>query len=176
MIIGLSGKKQVGKDTAGHYLDLVYKFKRVAFADELKKIAEQLSWDGNKDERGRKFLQDLGMVARNYNPDVWIDLAFRRLSVRPDTDFVITDVRFMNEVDAIRKCGGIVVRITRDDEIRDDVHASETELDNLEFDYVVKSVKGDYNSLYKQLDDIVESERSLENFLKGDGGFTQVST
>ncbi|KKL87298.1 hypothetical protein LCGC14_1936090 [marine sediment metagenome] len=168
MLIGLSGKKRVGKDTAGHYLELVHDFSRIAFADDLKKFAKKLGWNNQKDDRGRRFLQDLGMVARQYDSNIWANLAFQRiLKIHRQTgqnDFVVTDMRFLNEVNRVKQEGGIVIRITREDEISDDTHASETELDTYTgFDYRVQSVKGDFNALYKQLDDIVRKERVRES-------------
>jgi len=70
-------------------------------------------------------------------------------------NWIITDVRFPNEVEAIKKRGGIVIRINRNNypTERDDIkltqraetflsgnipeHESETALDNTEFDYVI---------------------------------------
>ena len=58
MLIGLSGKKRVGKDTVGHWLEIKHEFTRVSFAELLKKQAKRDGWNGKKDEKGRKLLQD----------------------------------------------------------------------------------------------------------------------
>lgn len=162
MLIGLSGKKRVGKDTCGHWLEVKHDFTRVSFAALLKKQATRLGWDGRKDERGRKLLQDLGMVVRNYDENFWVDAAFRELAKLERTTgqekFVITDVRFKNEAREIKEVGGIMIRITSPNEIVDDTHASETELDTYTFDYVIESVHGDLNSLYTRVDEIVAKE------------------
>lgn len=47
--------------------------------------------------------------------------------------WLITDVRFPNEAQAIKDRGGIVIRVDRDVELRD--HESETALDNYDFKY-----------------------------------------
>lgn len=104
---------------------------RVAFADELKRIArEQFGWDGVKDERGRRLLQVLGTEAgRAYRPDIWVERLFasRIATGEPDesgrsVDYmlaqrgarvVIDDCRFPNEVEAIRARGGRIVLVTR---------------------------------------------------------------
>ncbi len=159
MLIGLSGKKRVGKDTVGHWLEVKHDFTRVSFAALLKKQAKRVGWNGKKDEKGRTLLQDLGMVVRIYDEDFWIDAAFRDLAkfnrTTGQTNFVITDVRFQNEARRIKDAGGVMIRVTRPDEITDDAHASETDLDNYKFDYVVESVLGDLNSLYGRVDAIV---------------------
>lgn len=163
MLIGLSGKQRVGKDTVGHWLEVKYDFERVSFAALLKKFARKLGWDGRKDSRGRKLLQELGMVVRTYDENFWIDEAVRQMAKSERTigqeDFVVTDVRFKNEARYIKESDGILIRITRPDEITDDAHPSETELDDYEFDHVIKSVLGDLNSLYEQVEKIVNEER-----------------
>lgn len=162
MLIGLSGKKRVGKDTVGHWLEVKHDFSRVSFAALLKKQAKRVGWNGHKDEKGRKLLQDLGMVVRIYDEDFWVDAAFRELAKMNrktgQANFVITDVRFKNEARRIKDAGGVMIRITRPDEITDDLHASETDLDNYDFDYVIESVLGDLNSLYNTVDTIVVKE------------------
>lgn len=59
----------------------------------------------------------------------------------PLSKWVITDVRFPNEADAIKERGGIVVRINRFHSVVRDhnipEHPSETALDNYSFDYVI---------------------------------------
>src|SRR3972149_3172821 len=111
MLVGISGKKRIGKDTAAHYLEVKYGFRRVGFADVLKQHARKYGWNGKKDECGRKFLQDFGTVVRSYNPRFWIDAAFKfikRAEKEGYTDFVIPDVRFLNEVEEIKECAGFV--------------------------------------------------------------------
>ncbi len=162
MLIGLSGKKRVGKDTCGHWLELKHEFDRISFAALLKKQARRLGWDGKKDPKGRQFLQELGMVVRNYDEGFWVGEALREMvkieRKTGQTNFVITDVRFKNEARFIKENGGVVVRITSPNEITDDPHASETELDDYKFDHVIQSIHGDLNSLYKQVDDMIAAE------------------
>jgi len=164
MLVGISGKKCVGKDTAGHYLELKYGFRRIGFADVLKRYACKFGWNGQKDGPGRKFLQDLGMAVRTYNPTFWItqaDKQRKREEKAGYEDFVITDLRFRNEVEAIKEAGGIVVRIWSKTEITTDPHPSETELDDLiMMDYKIESVRNDYNGFYEQLDDMIATERA----------------
>lgn len=162
MLIGLSGKKRVGKDTCGHWLEVKHDFTRVSFAALLKKQARRLGWDGKKDPNGRRFMQDFGMVVRAYYEGFWVDEVLREMvkieRKTGQTNFVITDVRFKNEARFIKENGGIVVRITSPNEITDDSHASETELDDYTFDHVIESIHGDLNSLYTQVDAVVTSE------------------
>jgi hypothetical protein len=119
--IGLIGLAGSGKDTAADAL--MFTHYRCSFASRLKIIARQLGWDGEKDERGRAFLQDLGMAARKFNPNTWINLL--RGEVSPVIQqLVFTDVRFQNEADFVRSIGGIIVRIVRPGQIAEK-HESE---------------------------------------------------
>lgn len=161
MIIGLSGKKRVGKDTCGHYLELKYGFQRIAFADHLKKIAKKVGWDGKKDVKGRRLLQVLGEVVRDYNEQYWVDQVLATIQKKARegyTDFVITDMRFPNEVAWLREVGGVAVRVYSEDEITNDLHKSETALDNYDgFFARIESRRGDFDHLYQQLDKVYET-------------------
>jgi len=160
MIIGLSGKKRVGKNTVGMYLDLKHGIYNLSFAKKLKELARSLGWDGRKDEPGRKLLQDLGAVIRTYNEDYFVDYLQGELEKlkqeEPElTRFAITDVRFANEAAWVKSKGGVVIRVWGKDEITDDIHISETALDDYEFDYKIESIYGDFNDLYRKVDAII---------------------
>jgi len=160
MIIGVSGKKRVGKNTVGMYLELKYGYKPVAFADELKNAAKTLGWDGRKDDKGRVLLQHLGCLVRAYDPNFWIKKAEVRIAdliAHGQADFVVTDVRFPNEVEWVKSQGGVVIRVWSKTEISDDAHESETALDDYPFDFKVESIRNDFNHLYQQVDAIVEA-------------------
>ena len=108
--IGLIGLAGSGKDTAADAL--MFTHYRCSFASRLKSIARTLGWNGEKDERGRAFLQDLGMAVRRFDEDTWVRLLREEISP-PIQQLVFTDVRFQNEADFVRSIGGIVVRIVR---------------------------------------------------------------
>jgi dephospho-CoA kinase len=54
-------------------------------------------------------------------------------------NWIITDMRFPNEMQAVKANGGITIRVVRpsDKEIPLDLHPSETALDDAEFDYEI---------------------------------------
>jgi dephospho-CoA kinase len=111
--IGLIGLAGSGKDTAAKALYSLG-YMRYAFADRVKNLAWRFGWDGNKDERGRALLQNIGMAGRQYDPATWIK--YVELMIEHETDLgliVFTDVRFQNEADYVRGKGGIIIRIVR---------------------------------------------------------------
>src|SRR5690606_24823456 len=143
------GKKRSGKDTVAKALEPLG-FQRIGFADELKQMAleinplvpggvrlrgvvEDFGWEGAKELPGvRKFLQELGTSIRERDRSFWIRAAMMEIdsALVALRGVVVPDVRFPNEVDAIRKAGGTVILVVRPGRPDDgDRHASETALD-----------------------------------------------
>ena len=153
--VGFIGLAGAGKDTAALAL-IAHGWRRVAFADKLKSLAFYFGWDGCKDEKGRKLLQDLGMAARAYNCDFWINQAFlnvhkMRVALIP---CVYTDVRFQNEADYVRGRGGIIIRIKKPKQISSDSHESELNQYDIVADYDVVN-EGTIEDLHKKIIDIL---------------------
>ncbi len=86
---------------------------------------ESRAWREQKDEwwsnkLGREFsprlaLQLMGTEAGRdvFHPDLWVHTVMRRCEQAPWNNYVIADVRFPNEIKAIRDSGGRVVRVRR---------------------------------------------------------------
>lgn len=130
MIVGLCGRAGVGKSTAAHAL-VERGFEHRPFARPLKAMLETLlleagaSWGETIDAMGRdkelpcrflagvtprRAMQTLGTEwGRALDPEFWTKQWAAGLT--PGADAVADDVRFPNEADAIRRLGGIVVRI-----------------------------------------------------------------
>lgn len=149
-LIGIAGTAGSGKDTAAKFLN---GYKRLAFADELKYKCMNLfglTYDEvfiNKDVKlnrkpfkeditPRKILQYFGTdVIRNgltsileNSDNFWINIIENK--IEKDGSYVITDVRFKNEVDFIKKNGGIVVLIKRPGFENNNSHISENGIEN----------------------------------------------
>lgn len=101
-----------------------------SFAGKIKTIAKSMGWDGVKDDRGRKLLQQIGSAGRAYDPWTWV----QKMPI--DQPIIIDDVRFTNEAEAIRDVGGIVVRIIRPG-LTPMNHESETEQQYIFADYTL---------------------------------------
>lgn len=102
----------------------------------------------------RTTLQYIGtnVLRDNFHPDIWIAAIERRiLQCAPDDIIVITDCRFPNEIDMLRRLGGKIVWVQRGDlpdwcvnyiikgEIPTQVHPSEYSWLNTKFDAVIKN-------------------------------------
>lgn len=83
----------------------------------------------------REFLQKLGTdaIRNGLHPNAWVNMLFKDYT---NQNWVIDDVRFPNEMNAIIKRGGVVIRMTRDDAPKS-YHASEIMLDMAKFDYYI---------------------------------------
>ena len=101
-----------------------------SFAGKIKTIAKSMGWDGVKDDRGRKLLQQIGSAGRAYDPWTWVS------KMPIDQPIIIDDVRFFNEAEAIKDVGGIVVRIIRPG-LTPMNHESETEQKYIIADYTL---------------------------------------
>jgi hypothetical protein len=100
----------------------------------------------------RRFLQEMGtdIIRDRVHRDAWVnalfsdyhDADYRGITAGEYSDpvapkWIITDVRFPNELEAIRERGGIILRINRESSSSEKLHISETLLDNHHFDYVI---------------------------------------
>ena len=98
----------------------------------------------------RKLLQLLGTECGRQiiHPNIWVNSLFA--DYKKDSNWIITDVRFPNEAQAIKDKGGIMIRINRPLYRLDDQHPSETALDNYNFDYVIEN-EGSIDELVQKI-------------------------
>lgn len=115
----VSGKAGVGKTTFSNmlidHLANGNKFAKVMpIAKGVKECASQFfGWDGKKDELGRKLLQNIGRIGREYNADTWIEALVNNIPTWVDSDDIIIcdDWRFENESLYLERYGYKVFRI-----------------------------------------------------------------
>lgn len=175
MIIGVAGKIGAGKDTVGDICVHHYGMSKKAFALNVKKIASTMTdtplnqvmareWKNKTlpglPYTGGRLLQTIGQGYRDiFYPNIWIDLLFK--DYEKHASWVITDVRYANEVAEIHKRGGIVLYVEGDPqglrakETRDLNHASEQGLVGVEFDAVINN-NGTIEQLEEQVIAIVD--------------------
>jgi hypothetical protein len=158
MIIGLTGYAQSGKDTVANILVNNYGYTRIAFADKIREflyetnpmydsiVGEPLFVKAKVDRDGweeakksphiRRLLQTSGVAARKvFGENFWVQQALRE--VHFEGNFVITDVRFPNEADAIRKYDNSQIwRIRRNGVTAVNQHVSETAMDGEKVDQI----------------------------------------
>lgn len=180
-LIGILGKKRSGKDSSGNYMIAKYNYTRYAFADPIKDIikimfdfnTKQLNEDKEIiDERWnispREILQKFGTdICRNdlkeYIPNIkldnetlWIKLFRFFYEKNKDKDIVVTDVRFLDEINIIKSLGGKIIKINRNNVLYDS-HSSECNIDNYSKDLIDYHIDNNYtyDDLYSQIDTLL---------------------
>ena len=141
MIIGVCGFIGSGKDTIADYLVNFHEFRRESFADSLKdSVAAVFGWNRTmlegrtKESREwreqidpwwaerlamptltpRWVLQYWGteVCRKTFHDDIWIASLENKLRKSKD-NIVVSDVRFPNEIKAIKNLGGMIVWVQR---------------------------------------------------------------
>jgi hypothetical protein len=203
MIIGVCGFIGSGKDTIADYLTNFHGFRRESFASTLKDAVSQVfGWDrtlleGRTAEARewreqvdpwwaerldmptltpRWVLQYWGteVARKSFHDDIWIASLENKLRNSKD-NIVISDCRFPNEIQAIKKAGGQIVWVQRgalpewyDDAVSANqghniginnmklrkIHASEWAWLGNEFNHVIDN-NGNIDELFKQAQSLV---------------------
>jgi dephospho-CoA kinase len=158
--LALGGRMQVGKTTAADYVVERYGFRKYALADPIKQLAtESFGWDGGKDDRGRRLLQEIGTVGRNYDPELWLDRFAQRITADDGDRLVVDDLRLTLEVEYLERLGFACVQVVRapelittlPPEVARQQHETEVELERLGFGYRLEN-NGTFEELFGQID------------------------
>lgn len=198
MIIGISGLIGSGKDTVAQYLVDQHGYTRHSWASSVKDaVANIFGWDrallegDTAESRVWRERVDRWWSHRleipNFSPryalqyvatdlfreklhqDIWIaSVEYKLVSSRGDV--VISDCRFQNELDTIRRLGGVCIRVVRGSDppwvelARNDfnkfreaypqIHPSEYSSVGLYYDYVLDN-NGTLEQLYSNINDLL---------------------
>jgi hypothetical protein len=139
------------------------KFKESEMPSEWNILEQSGRYKTSKPMTYRTLLQRLGTEAmRNgLHTNVWVNALFADYKQH---NWIITDMRFPNEFDAVKKRGGITIYVLRPDthslQSMIGVHESETALDNHKFDYAIIN-HGSIEDLVKVVRDILIDERII---------------
>lgn len=191
MIIGLGFRARVGKDAVAEYLVKKYGFKQTFYAESLKNACREIfhltdeQLYGNLKEEVDAFwgvtprfmFQFVGTECmRNvYGQDVWVRSLKRRIEKDSVSNWVISDVRFFTEAEAIKNWGGVLIHVDRKGvpkpaKIRLPPkwyrpwpkyveHISETQLRDYKGWDVVIDNNGTLDDLYRRVDQLMEEFR-----------------
>ena len=171
-IIAFTGRKGHGKDSAAfpileirHPKSVLKVWTRVNFADVVKEVcmlvfgltAEEVYDPFVKEvkltryplETPRSIMQKVGTdLFRNEWPNVWVE-AWKR-EARKHSHVVVTDMRFLNEYNMVKRHWGTVVRIQRSGIDDSDEHQSETEMDSFDADNTIVN-DGSFEALERKV-------------------------
>lgn len=183
MIIAISAKKQHGKDCVANIIQELTnnKFRVVKFADKLKDFVCDLisctrsdleneefkntplgdEWDFLDNDcikqkmTPRLLLQKIGTDALrdNVHKNIWVNSTLS--SYKENYFWLITDLRFLNEIEGLSKFNSYTIRVNRPSIKYCDEHESETALDNYKnFNYFIEN-DSDLDSLKEKVKEIL---------------------
>lgn len=140
----------------------------VPFAYMVKETAFFMGWDGKKDDKGRKLLQEIGNVGREYNLNIWADHAVKYIvELAGVIPFVfIDDWRFPNEGKVLQEHFTPTNRVRmrrpekfhalRETPLYNDVSEISLPDEDDYYDYIIQN-DGDLDELKDLADDFVSS-------------------
>ena len=149
-LIGLTGYKQSGKDTAAKNFErLLPRYNCpihiLHFAAQIKldvaaAIGQTPEWieENKKNPVIRHLLQWYGndYAKSEWGSDVWLQkLIDSVVRIKEPAIVIIPDVRFTIEADWIKQNNGVIIRVERAGQQNTDTHSSETELDKIHPDW-----------------------------------------
>ena len=159
---------QVGKTTAADRLVERHGFVKYALATPIKEIARSdFGWDGRKDARGRRLLQEIGTVGRHYDRDMWLVRFAARLAAEAPPRAVVDDLRLGREEEFLRRLGFVCVLVTRPSGLAprssDEAsgHETETEIGQVDVDAEIDN-SGSFEDLYRKLDQLIAGLESAD--------------
>lgn len=181
MIIGLHGQKGFGKSTVAQHLQAVSTRDWTVgmFAGKLKGMIAHLLGCTVQDLEDREFkeqiipefgvtprylMQTLGTEwGRSIKEDFWVQTLMREYQNMQAGPFkfnwIVSDVRFPNEAQAIRDAGGLLITITRQGIPMEDTHPSETALNSWDdWDYRI----GNHGTLEQLKEEVIKMAAVLD--------------
>ena len=163
-MLGILGRKGSGKDLIADYISLHHNYQKISFAMPLKHGAQHLFGlthsqvnenfkdviDIRYNKTPRELLQWLGtdVFRKQLQDDFWIKRAMHDINL----PVVISDVRFQNEVDEIRRRNGIIIKVVRPGIPLDEKENNIDVVRNVDFILLNNS---SVESLYRRLDIIM---------------------
>lgn len=149
----VAGKAGSGKGEVAKVIKEFYTYKKetvviTEFSKYLKLMAKEITdWDGNPETKPRKFLQELGDIARDIDSKYLIGNMIQDLKVfgRTVDNVIIADVRFPEELEDIKLNFDNVYTIYVENQfsastlsIEEQSHITETALEGYDdFDYIL---------------------------------------
>ena len=175
MIVGICGYAGVGKDTAADGLKKLG-FTKLSFGDKVRELAKPIAEFFGLDisvRQDKKFIRpilvDIGRIGRQVHSDIWIKPVVAYMDNNPEQDFVIADVRYLNEAQEILKRDGMLFYIERPNygPANDEEYHSIEIIKHLLHDSLIHIYNNrDIKTLREQVREIVENEKIKREVMK----------
>ena len=153
-----NGMARSGKDTFAALMNEFIPTKKYSSIDYIKEIAKLCGWDGQKDEKSRKFLSDLKVLTSQYN-----DLPFKKIQEEIEKfnnddvhKILLVDIREPEEIKKLcNTYGSVKTILIRRNSVK---NITSNMADAGVFDY-------DYDFIIENNGTIDELKNSVKNFV-----------
>ena len=109
------------------------------------------------------FRNYINQLNPEFKDNFWIDRFIFEFSKKTnESNVVISDIRFQNELDAVTKVGGIIIKINGRIQDNDySTHVSESGIDNLTgIMYTLDNI-GSFDELHQKIDEILSNLKMI---------------
>lgn len=161
LVIVINGSAGVGKDTICEMVGKYYRVMNVSSIDPIKKIASDNGWNGEKNEKSRKFLAELKQLFVDFNdlPHKYLVEKYQEF-LRGDMEILFVHIREPEEIAKFKSsvgenCVTLLVR-GREDAKRAWNNAADDEVENYKYDYYyvnchsLKDMESDFMEFLKR--------------------------
>ena len=158
VINGIAGS---GKSTFVSMVGAIVPTVNYSSVSKIKDAAKMLGWNGEKDDKSRKFLSDLKRLSARYN-----DFPFNCMVKKIDDflgddihEFLFLHIREPEEIDRIVRLFKIQTVLVKNDNIKQ-VTSNRSDAEVYEYDYdIIINNSGDLASLNKTAEKFCEQQR-----------------
>ena len=143
MVFIVNGKPRAGKDTFAEILNRYMKVYKYSSVTKVKEIATLCGWDGQKEERDRKFLHELKMLTSEYSDLAYNDVLneiekYRRGEI--EADVLLVDIREPEEIKRIVEAtGAFTVFIENNNVPAITSNDADANVENYEYDFKIEN-------------------------------------
>lgn len=155
----INGSGGVGKDTFISMVSKIVKCESYSSVEAVKTAAKILGWNGEKDEKSRKFLSDLKFLSTEYNDFSFqsIIARIRRFYSDEESPILFLHIRETKEIQRLRALFPDIQTILITNKNVKQITSNEADAGvyNLEYDYVINNDEG-----------LLELNQKVEEFLR----------
>ena len=142
-IVIINGSGGVGKDTFVEFCSEFTNVKNISSVDKVKEAAKVLvNWNGEKDEKSRKFLSDLKKMSIDYNnyPMVYIKEQAAEFKQNEEQTIMFIHIREKSEIQKVKEEVGaktLLITSTRVEKIT--TNASDANVEDYNYDCYISN-------------------------------------
>lgn len=161
-----NGMARSGKDTFAVMMNEIIPTKKYSSIDYIKEIAKQCGWNGQKDEKSRKFLSDLKVLTSQFNnlPFNKIQEEIEKFNRDTTNAVLLIDIREPNEIKRLCETYDTVktILIRRNSVKNITSNMADAGVFNYDYDFVIDN-NGTLDEFKKKTEEFVRN-----NVMKGE--------